>query len=88
MHKDPGMAMMSVTAPTPAVSGCQLGLPIAGSSVAKALCLPLKPSSLLASVMVLLSRTVDGGWEMVWARMGGTGRATQPVVLSKLFRQI
>lgn len=60
MHKDPGMAMLSVTALIPAVSGCYPRLPIAGSLV-KALCLPLKPRSLPASVMVLHSGIIDGG---------------------------
>lgn len=77
MHKDPGVAMLPVIAHTPAVSGGYLGLPIAGYSVAKALCLSLKFSFLLASVRALPSGTVDGGWETLWARMGGTGRATR-----------
>lgn len=37
MHKDLEVAMLSVTALIPAVTGLYLGLPIAGSSVAKAL---------------------------------------------------
>ena len=73
--------MLSVAALTPAVSDRYLGLPTAvGSSVAKAPCLPLKPRSLPASVMVSPSGTENGGWEMLWARVGGTGRATQPAM--------
>lgn len=43
------------------VLSCYLGGPIAGRSVVKAPCLPLKS----ASVMVLPSGAVDGGWEML-----------------------
>lgn len=75
MHKDPGVAMLPVIAQQSPV--VYLGLPIAGYSVAKALCLSLKFSFLLASVRALPSGTVDGGWETLWARMGGTGRATR-----------
>lgn len=52
MHKDPGVAILPETALTPAISCHYLGLPIAVSSVAKALCLPLTPNSMPASVMV------------------------------------
>lgn len=61
MHKDPEVAMLSVTALIRAVAGLYLGLPIADSKVAKALHVPIKPSSLPASVMVLCSGTVDNG---------------------------
>lgn len=61
MHKDPEVAMLSVTALIPAVTGLYLGLPIADSSVAKVLVLPVKPSSLPASGTVLCSGTVDNG---------------------------
>jgi len=61
MHKDPEVAMLSMTALITAVEGLYLGLPTAESSVAKALLLPVKPSSLPASVMVLCSGTGDNG---------------------------
>lgn len=65
MHKDPGVAIPCATAPTAAVSGPSLGLLTAGNSVAKVFCLPLKPSSMPASLMVSFSRKVDGRWEML-----------------------
>lgn len=44
MHKDPGVAILSVTAPRSAVSGHSLGLPTASSNVVKAFYLSLGPS--------------------------------------------
>lgn len=83
MQKDPDVAMLSVIGRTPAVSGGYLGLPIAGYSVAKALCLSLKLSFLPASVRALPSATVDGGLE--WE---GKGELPDLPCSLKLFRQI
>lgn len=61
MHKDPEVAMLSVTALIPAVAGLYLGLPIVGSSVAKALHLPLKARLLACLSNGFTSGTVDNG---------------------------